>query len=56
MIRKRKDTRLLKVNIGRWGTPVAKQFGIKAIPQLRYYEGKALKSQDTGQIIGRLAR
>lgn len=48
--------RLLRIDIGRWGTPVAEQFGIRRLPTVHVYEGKALVAGDTQAALERLSR
>jgi len=45
-IHRTKTVRLRKINIGKWGSPVASQFGINSLPTLWLYEGKKLVSKD----------
>ena len=44
---------LRKIDIGRWGSPVAEQYGIRSIPALHLYDGKKLVSKDSKVTLGR---
>lgn len=46
--------RLVRIDIGRWGSPVAEQFGINRLPTLWLYEGGQRVSQDTRDVLSRL--
>lgn len=48
------EVRLVRVDIGNWNSPVAKQFGIRRLPTLWLYEGTNQVSQDTRGILGQL--
>ncbi|MCO5171122.1 MAG: hypothetical protein M9894_32770 [Planctomycetes bacterium] len=55
--RKQTDgTRLLRIDIDGWRSPVASQFGIRSLPTVHLYEGKALVEGDTGAALARLSR
>lgn len=43
--------RLLRIDIGRWGSPVADQFEVNRLPTLHLYEGTTLRSSDSREII-----
>ena len=48
------EVRLVRVDIGNWNSPVAKQFGIRRLPTLWLYEGTQQVSQDTRGVLGQL--
>jgi thioredoxin-like negative regulator of GroEL len=47
---------LRKINIARWGSPVAEQYGIRSIPHLLLYKDGALVASGTDEVMGRLER
>lgn len=47
--------RLLKVDIGDWDSPVARQFRLSSIPALRLYDGQYLVSQDVDEVLREVA-
>jgi thioredoxin-like negative regulator of GroEL len=51
---KTQDLRLLKVDIAKWGSPVARQFGIDSIPHLLLYEDGALVAEGTRAVLAKL--
>jgi hypothetical protein len=54
-VQKHGTVHLKKIDVVRWGSPVAEQFGIDRLPTLHLYDGTQLVSQDTRQIMTRLA-
>lgn len=46
--------RLLRIDIDSWGSAVARQHGIRSIPQLWLYDGKELVTQDTRAALNAL--
>ena len=53
---RQRDIQLLKIDIKKWGSPVAEQHKVKSIPQLLLYEGTKLVSADRGQVMAALGR
>jgi hypothetical protein len=49
-------TRLLRIDIGSWGSAVASQFGIQSLPTVHLYDGKTKVSDDTRAVLDRLSR
>jgi hypothetical protein len=41
------DYRLVRIDIGNWGSPVAKQYAINQLPAVWLYDGTTLVTQDT---------
>lgn len=54
LIRKKGTVALRKVDIARWNSEVAEQFGIRSIPQLWLYEGTRQVSRDSRRILDQL--
>ena len=48
------DIDLVKIDIERWGSDVAKQFNIRSIPYIRIYDGKGKLMGDTRADLRRL--
>jgi len=53
-IHKNGEVRLRRINIGKWGSPVASQYGINSLPTLHLYEGKKLVSKDRRRAMASL--
>lgn len=49
-------TRLLRIDIDNWGSPVAKQYGIRSLPTLYLYDGQTRVAGDTRAVLERLDR
>lgn len=47
-------TRLLRVDVDTWGSPVAKQFGINSLPTVYLFEGRDLVLTDTRAVLARI--
>lgn len=47
--------KLRRIDIGRWESPVAAQFGIRRLPTIWLYEDGALASKDPAAIEQRLS-
>ena len=56
LCRQRKNFRILKVDIEKWSSPVAQQYGIRRLPSLWLYEGTELKSEDSREVLEFLQR
>ncbi len=54
-IRSRTDLRLRIVDIGAWGSDVAKQYGIRSLPQVWLYEDGEFVSNDLDQVLQRIS-
>ena len=52
----KKNFRVITVDIGTWGSPVATQNEIRRLPTLWLYEGKELRAEDRKEIIAFLKR
>ena len=48
------NVKLRIVDIHHWGSPVARQHGIRSLPTVWLYEDGHLTSRDTGEILRRL--
>jgi hypothetical protein len=51
LIRERASVRLRRIDIERWDSPVAVQFGIRRLPTLLLYDGRELLSSDKREIL-----
>ena len=51
LVRRNPGTRLLIVDIDSWGSPVAKQHGIRSIPALWLFDGRQRVTTNTGQVL-----
>ena len=47
----RDDVRLVVVDVESWGSPVAKQHGIRRLPTVWLFEGEDRVSTDVGSIL-----
>ena len=47
-------TRLLRIDVGEWTSPVATQFGIRRLPTLHLYDGQELVTSDTSDVLAQL--
>ena len=56
IVRERGGLKLRRIDIDQWGSPVAKQYGIRSLPALYLYEGTRLVSQDTSDVLKRITR
>lgn len=54
LIQKQEGVRLLRVDIVKWGSPVAKQYKIGMLPQVWLYDGEDVVTHDTGQALKEL--
>ena len=45
------STRLLKIDIDNWDSPVSEQFDLKSLPHVLVYEGKELVAPNTKQAL-----
>jgi len=54
LARRDPDLRILRIDIGQWGSPVARQHGIRGLPTVWLYDGEDLVTRDTRQALGRL--
>ena len=54
LVQSRPELRLYKIDIGKWGSPVAQQFGINRLPTVWLYEGKERVESDTRQALQRI--
>lgn len=55
----KKNVAVLKVEIGRWGTPVAKQYNLNGIPHFMVFDasGKLVaEGQAAWQMVDRMSR
>lgn len=50
----RPDLRLRKIDIKKWGSPVARQHGIRRLPSLVLYEGDRLVSSDSQKVYTKI--
>jgi hypothetical protein len=58
-VKKQGRTQLLKVDIKKWGSPVALQYKAqigKGIPSVLLYDGKELIARGPGAVLKRLAK
>lgn len=51
---KKGTVRLVRINIKRWDSPVARQFGINRIPALWLYDGTERKTTSTSAVLAAL--
>ncbi len=51
LIRNTDAANLRIIDIDRWGSPVAEQYGIRSIPALWLYEGTERVSTDTREVL-----
>ena len=56
LARRKKNFRVITIDIGKWGSPVAAQYEIRRLPSLWLYEGKKLRTEDRDEIIAFLRR
>ena len=56
LARQKKNFRVVTIDIGNWGSPVAKQYEIRRLPTLWLYEGKELRTEDRDEILAFLQR
>ena len=50
-MREKGNVRLRKIDIDDWSSPVARQYEIRSIPELRLYEGYKLVTKDTQKVM-----
>ncbi len=55
LIESKQGCRLLRIDIDRWGSDVAKQYSIRSIPALWLYDGRKRVSSDTGDVLSRVS-
>lgn len=53
---KQKGVKLRRIDIKRWGSPVAEQHSIASIPQLWLYDGSRLVTRDAMEVMSRLQK
>ncbi len=51
---KKKGVALRRIDIQRWGSPVAEQHSIASIPQLWLYDGTRLVTREPMEVLSRL--
>ena len=56
LARQKKNFRIVKVDINKWGSEVAEQYGIKSLPSLWLYEGHTLRSEERRDVLEFLQR
>jgi hypothetical protein len=57
LVKKTTDgTRLLRIDIGNWNSPVSKQYGIRSLPTVWLYEGTDRTSGDTREALTQLSQ
>jgi thioredoxin-like negative regulator of GroEL len=54
LVTKKGTVRLVRINIKRWDSPVARQFGINRIPALWLYDGTERKTTSTSAVLAAL--
>ncbi len=54
LVKKHQDLKLRKIDIVRWGSPVATQFEIDRLPDLLLYENGELAAYGTHEVLARL--
>jgi hypothetical protein len=54
LARKDPDLRLLKIDIGKWGSPVAEQYRIKRLPTVWLYENSKIATRDVREAMRKL--
>lgn len=54
LVEKTPSIHLRRVDIDRWGSPVASQYGIDSLPALYLYEDGELVSKDLQEVWGKL--
>lgn len=52
----RSDLRLLHIDVDSWGSPVARQYGIRSLPTVYLYDGTELVTRDTQRALNELMR
>lgn len=55
----KKNVAVLKVEIGKWGTPVANQYKIQGIPHFQVYDAsgkKIAEGEAAWQMVNRMSR
>jgi thiol-disulfide isomerase/thioredoxin len=55
LVKKKQGVALRRIDIKRWGSPVADQYAITSIPQLWLYDGTRLVSRDVNDVLSRLS-
>jgi len=48
------STRLLKIDVDTWDSPVSEQFGIEELPTVYLYDGKQLVTDNTNEALAQL--
>jgi hypothetical protein len=56
LINQKKGVRLLRIDIDRWGSPVAKQYGINRLPTVWLYNGTTKVASDTQAAWGQVSQ
>lgn len=46
----------MRIDIDKWGSPVAQRYEIRRVPTLWLFEGRELRSEDTQEVIEFLHR
>ena len=56
LARIKKNFRIVKIDIDKWGSPVAQQYEIRSLPSLWLYDGDTLMSEDKNEVIAFLQK
>ena len=54
LIQAKESCRLLRIDIDKWGSPVARQHGINSLPTVWLYDGSKRVSTDTRDALTRV--
>ena len=55
LARQHPKIKLRRIDIAEWGSPVARQCGIRSLPTIWLYEDSRLVTKDRDQVMTRLA-
>ena len=56
LINQQQGTRLLRIDIDQWGSPVAKQYDINRLPTVWLYNGSQLVASDTRSVLAEVTQ
>ena len=56
LINDKQSCRLLRIDIGKWGSPVAQQHGINRLPTVWLYDGSERVATDTRDTLTRVSQ
>ena len=56
LINQKQSTRLIRIDIDKWGSPVANQYGINRLPTVWLYNGTNKVASDTRAVLAEVTQ